>query len=93
MRRILKRLQVPLPHEVSFNPYDNLYSEEEFFKLCKDYEVSHDPMKYRKEKFFGTYQHWGWADYIGPDSMTRWIIEKSRKFTGIGLLRIERDYY
>ena len=36
-------------------------------------------MKYRNEKFYWTYQrgvHWP-DDYIGPDSMTRWIIETS----------------
>ena len=29
-----------------------------------------------------------WHDYIGPDSITWWIIEKSVGFTDIGLLRI-----
>ena len=42
-------------------------------------------MKYQDEKFYWTYQHGiGWPnDYIGPDSMTRWIIEKSVGFTNI----------
>ena len=34
-------------------------------------------MKYRDKKFYWTYQHsvhWP-NDYIGPDSMTQWIIE------------------
>ena len=30
-------------------------------------------------------------DYIGPDSMTRWIIEKSVGFTDIGLYRISES--
>ena len=47
MKRTLKRLQVPLPHEASFNPSDNLYSKERFFKLCEDYNVLHDPMRYQ----------------------------------------------
>ena len=34
----------------------NPYSSEEFFKLCEDYEVFHDPKKYRDEKFYWTYQ-------------------------------------
>ena len=45
-------------------------------------------MKYRDEKFYWTYQrgvHWP-DDYLGPDSMTRWIIEKS-----VGLLRISES--
>ena len=56
VRRILKRLQVSLPHKAGFNAADNPYTNEEFFKICGDYGVSHDPMKYRDEKFYWTYQ-------------------------------------
>ena len=47
-------------------------------------------MRYRDEKFYWTYQHGvSWPnDYIGPDSMTWSIIEKSVGFTDVGLLRI-----
>ena len=77
-------------HEASFNTADNPYTNEEFFNICEYYGVPHDPMKYRDEKFYWTYQHGiGWLDnYIGPDSMTHWIIEKSQGFTDVGLLRI-----
>ena len=97
VRRVLKRLQVPLPHETSINAADNPYTESEFFKICEDYRVPNDLVKYRDQKFYWTYQrsvHWP-DDYIGPDSMTRWIIEKSVGFTDVGLLRISesvRDY-
>ena len=37
VRRILKRLQVSLPHETGFNAADNPYTNEEFFKICEDY--------------------------------------------------------
>ena len=50
-------------------------------------------MRYRDEKFYWTYQcgvHWP-DDYIGPDSMTHWIIEKSDGFTDVGLLRISES--
>ena len=49
-------------------------------------------MRYRDEKFYWTYQRSiGWPnDYIGPDSMTRWIIEKSVGFT-VGLYRISKS--
>ena len=87
MRRVLKRLQVPLPHEAGFNLYDNPYSNEQFFKLCDDYD-SHNLMRYRNKKFFATHQHGSWLDYIGPDAMIHWIIEKSQGFTNVGLLRI-----
>ena len=93
VRRILKKLQVPLPHRTSFNTSDNPYTESEFFKICGDYRVPNDPMKYRDEKFYWTYQCGiGWPnDYIGPDSMTQWIIEKSVGFTDVGLLRISES--
>ena len=46
VRRILKRLQVPLPQETGFNAAsNNPYTNEEFFKICEEYEVPHDPMK------------------------------------------------
>ena len=50
-------------------------------------------MKYGDEKFYWTYQRGiGWPnDYIGPDSMTLWIIEKSVGFTDVGLLRISES--
>ena len=50
-------------------------------------------MRYRDEKFYWTYQRGiSWPDdYIGSDSMTRWIIEKSVGFTDVGLLRISES--
>ena len=83
-------MQVLLPHEASFNAYNSPYTSEEFFKICEDYGVPKDPMKYTDEKFYWTYQLgvvWP-NDYIGPDSMTCWIIEKSQGFTDVGLLGI-----
>ena len=56
VRRILKRLQVLLPHKASFNAANNPYTNEEFFKICEDYGVLHEPMRYRDEKFYWTYQ-------------------------------------
>ena len=72
---------------------DNPYTESEFFKTCEDYGVPNDPMRYRDEKFYWTYQcgvHWP-DDYLSPDSMTRWIIEMSVGFTDVGLLRISES--
>ena len=50
-------------------------------------------MRYRDKKFYWTYQrsvHWP-NDYIGPDSMTWWIIEGSVGFTDVGLLKISES--
>ena len=76
-----------------FYASDNSYTNKEFFKICGDFKVSHDPMKYRDEKFYWTYQCGvGWPDdYIGPDSMTRWIVEKSQDFANVGLYRISES--
>ena len=73
VRRILKKLQVSLPYKTGFNAADNPYTESEFLKICEDYRVPNDPMKYQDEKFYWTYQHGvGWPnDCIGPDSMTQ----------------------
>ena len=65
----------------------------ESFKICEDYGVPNDPMRKRDDKFYWIYQHGvRWPnDYIGPDSMTRWIIEKSDGFTDVGLYRISES--
>ena len=81
VRRVLKGLQVLLPHEADFKLSDNPYINEEFFKICEDYNVSHDPMKYRDEKLYWTYQRGvSWLDdHINPDSMTKSKIAGSSK--------------
>ena len=79
-----------MPHETGFNAVDNPYTESEFLKICEDYRVPNDPVKYLDKKFYWSYQrsvHWP-DDYIGPDSMTQWIIEKLVGFTDVGLLKI-----
>ena len=93
VRRVLKRLQTPLPHEAGFNAADKPYTESEFLKICEDYGVPNDPMRYRDEKFYWTYQRGvRWPnDYIGPDSMTQSITEKSVGFTDVGLLKISES--
>ena len=50
-------------------------------------------MRYRDEKFYWTYLRgvcWP-DDYIGPDSMTQWIIEKSDGFINVGLYKISES--
>ena len=50
-------------------------------------------MRYRDEKFYWTYQHGvSWPDdYIGPDSMTWWIIGASVGFIDVGLYRMSES--
>ena len=72
---------------------DNPHTESEFLKICEDYRVPNNPMKYRDEKFYWSYQHGvHWPDdYLDPDSMTHWIIEASDGFTDVGLLKISES--
>ena len=51
VRRILKRLQVPLAHETGFNAANNSYTESEFFKICRDYGVPNDPVNTMMKNF------------------------------------------
>ena len=84
-----------MPHETGFNAVDDSYIESEFFKVCEDYGIPNNPMKYQDEKCYWTYQHsvcWP-NDYIGPDSMTRWILEKSVGFTDVGLFKISESVW
>ena len=76
-----------------FKAADNPYTNQEFVKICEDNGVPHNPMKYKNEKLYWTYQHGvRWPEYyIGQDSMTYWIIEKSQGFTDVGLLRISES--
>ena len=61
MRRVLKKLQVPLPQqETGFNAADNPYTESEFLKISEDYRVSNDPMKYRDGKILLDLSAWRW---------------------------------
>ena len=53
VRRVLKRLHVSLPDETCFNVADNPYTESEFLKICEDYGVPNDPMRYRAKNFIG----------------------------------------
>ena len=101
IRRILKILEIPLPHENSFNQYNNSYNHEKFIGICSEYGVSNDLTKWRNQKYFSTYQSRAWEtgkqgmSYINENSFSRWIIEKSDGLTTLGLQKISetvRDY-
>ena len=63
VRRILKRLQRPVLMRLII-----LILSQNVLKFVRIYRVPNDPMKYRDEKFYWTYQRGvGWPDdYIGP---------------------------
>ena len=92
IRRILKRMEVRLPHESGFNVANNPYSNEEYLKLCDEYDVPTEPLSYRFEKFFATYQTGSiYDDTINENSMFRWVIQTSQGFTHIGSVKISES--
>ena len=72
IRRILNRLEIPLPYKNSFNKYNNPYNHEKFIKICKEYGVSDenedsdekkgscDLTKWRNQRYFSTWQSRAW---------------------------------
>ena len=101
IRRTLKILEIPLPHENSFNQYNSPYNHEKFTGICSEYGVSNDLTKWRNQKYFSTWQSRAWEtgkpgmSYINENSFSRWIIEKSDGLTMLGLQKLSksvRDY-
>ena len=101
IRRILKILEIPLPYENSFNQFNNPYNHEKFIRICSEYGVSNDLMKWRNQKYFSTWQSRAWEtnkpgmSYINENSFSRWIIEKSDGLTTQGIQKLSesvRDY-
>ena len=101
IRRILKILEIPLPHENSFNQFNNPYNHEKYIHVCSEYGVSNDLTKWRNQKYFSTWQSRAWEtgkagmSYLNENSCSRWIIEKSDGLTTLGLQKISetvRDY-
>ena len=97
IRRIFKQMQTPLPFETSFKQVNNPYNKEEFLKICHEYGVDSNPMKYRDQGFFSSYQRKR-KDYPGPgfsyftnESMTRWIVDRSQGFTKPDFLMISES--
>ena len=62
-----------------FKASDNPYTNEKLFKICEDYGVPHNPLKYRDEKFYWTYQQ-------GVK-----MVGRLQGFTDTGLLRISES--
>ena len=72
-----------------------------FLKICSEYGVSNDLMKWRNQGYFTTWQSKAWktgrpdTSYINDNSFSRWIIEKSDGLTKVGLQKLSetvRDY-
>ena len=94
-------LEIPLPHENSFNQYNNPYNHEKFIGICSEHGVSNDLTKWRNQKYFSTWQSRAWEtgkpgmSYINENSFSRRIIEKSEGLATLGLQKLSetvRDY-
>ena len=101
IRRILKKLKIPLPYENSFNQYNNPYNHEKFIGICSESGVIKDLTKWRNQKYFSTWQSRAWEtgkpgmSYINENSFSRCLIEKSGGLTLLGLQKLSelvRDY-
>ena len=101
IRRILKILEIPLPYENSFNQYNNPYNHEMFMDICSEYGVSNDSPKWRKQKYFLTWQSRAWEtgkpgiSYINENTFSRWVLEISNGLITLGLQKLSesgRDY-
>ena len=97
IRRILNRLEIPLPYENSFNKYNNPYNHEKFIGICSEYGVSNDLTKWRNQKYFSTWQSRAWEtgkpgmSYINTNSFCRWVIEKSDGITKPGIEKLSES--
>ena len=60
IRKILKILEIRLPYENSFNPYNNPYDHKMFIKDCGEYGVSNSLKNWRNQKYFSTWQSRAW---------------------------------
>ena len=97
IRRILKRLEIPLTYKNSFSQYNNPYNHEMFIKICVEYGVSNDLTNWRNQKYFSTWQSRAWEtgkpgmSYFNENSFSRWIIEKSDGLTTLSLQKISES--
>ena len=85
----------------SFNQYSNPYNHEKFIGICTEFGVSNDLTKWRNQKYFSIWQSRAWEtgkpgmSYINENSISRWLIEKSKGLTTLGLQKQSetvRDY-
>ena len=92
VRQDLKRLQVPLPHETGFNAAYNPYSSEEFLKICEDYGILHDPLRYRDENVFGLINKVCNGQMI-IQAKAQWLVGSSKNLSALpmwGSLKYQR---
>ena len=89
VRKILYRLEVPLPDEQAFQQLKNDYSGEEYLNVCSDYGVSRY-FDWRNEYIFSTTQ--GSKLYaIDGDSWSRWIMPQSKGLTRQGVEMLSKS--
>ena len=99
VRRILHKLQAAIPNEDNFNKWNNRYSENSFYKICKEYGIS-DPStvwmygswRYDEQGLFRDNEMKSANQYTKINNdYSRWIIEKSQGFTKQGLYMISES--
>ena len=99
VRRILHKLQAAIPNEDNFNKWNNRYSENSYYKICKEYGIS-DPStvwmygswRYDEQGLFRDNEMKSANQYTKINNdYSQWIIEKSQGFTKQGLYMISES--
>ena len=91
VRRILKRMLVPLPGSDAFDKYNNPYSLEQVRRLGREYGVSTENLGIYENKYYlertGKYGNYSYEH----NNWSRWITSSSHGFTKYGLEKISES--
>ena len=93
---ILHELGFPLKHKDGFSKAKNAYIKNVYYSICDDYGVDADETwMYENWVYttnYGTFGHEVKStERFPPDSLTRWIITQSKRFTREGIEQISRS--
>ena len=90
IRKILKELRVVLPFEVEFEKYNNRYDQTRYNKISAEFHLNSDQSIWRNQYFFSTYQG-SELVYLDQNSWSRWILDKSKGLTRIGVNKLSES--
>ena len=91
VRRILRRIQAPLPNEHGFNKYKNHYNLEAFKRLCQEYGVSSNWYSYKNKMLFDRLGTASSGYQYFHNDWSKWIMNESEGFTKQGIEKISES--
>lgn len=86
----MKELLVVLPFESKFEKYNYRYDQTRYNKISAEFHLNSDQSIWRNQYFFSTYQG-SKLVYIEQNSWSRWILEKSKGLTRIGVNKLSES--